>query len=193
MMRPRQNLNSLARALPARGSLPSVQIPRAVHSCHGFVAMRPEPSLALQMRSYASPADVFKLPASFQTFSTTLDSEALIKELNSQNAAFMLTKTTCPFCAKAKALFKDLGVTYSEFALDMLNSQEKKALAAHLREATGAGSVPRVYVGGKCLGGNSEVQHLHFAAELVPKLVAAGVVDPKIEKEPHFVPGNPNL
>eukprot|EP00971_Amphidinium_carterae_P281944 5596809-Amphidinium_carterae.2 len=63
----------------------------------------------------------------------------------------MLTKTTCPFCAKAKvgnssrnssctaaapalhdqALFKDLGVTYSEFALDMLNSQEKKAGAKH--------------------------------------------------------------
>eukprot|EP00971_Amphidinium_carterae_P281943 5596809-Amphidinium_carterae.1 len=44
--------------------------------CSLTLPTRPEPSLALQMRSYASPADVFKLPASFQTFSTTLDSEA---------------------------------------------------------------------------------------------------------------------
>ena len=33
---------------------------------------------------------------------------------------------------------------YSEFPLDMLTSDEKKALAAYLRKNTGAGSVPQL-------------------------------------------------
>mmetsp|Transcript_63749 Transcript_63749/g.151975 ORF Transcript_63749/g.151975 Transcript_63749/m.151975 type:complete len:198 (-) Transcript_63749:109-702(-) len=197
MIRSTQSLRRLAQASVVRH--PEVlAVARRIPSQHpatDATAARPDRLCqwsASHHRSFASPADVFKLPEAFQTFSKTLDAEALIKELNSQNRAFMLTKTTCPFCAKAKALFKSLEVKYSEFAVDMLTSPEKKALAAHLREATGAGSVPRVYVDGKCLGGCSEVYHAHFEGELVPKLIAAGVADPSIADKA-IDPGNPNL
>jgi len=88
-----------------------------------------------------------------------------------------------------------LGAKYEVFELDDLSPEAKTVLQTHMKATTGAGSVPRVFVGGKCLGGFSEVQHKLWAGELVPVLIDAGVVEEGAEKSAalQFDAGNPML
>lgn len=64
----------------------------------------------------------------------------------------VLTREGCGFCAKAKALLKDLGYNYSEVKLD--HSDRSRVVGA----ITGRGTVPQVFVNGKHIGGLEELQ-----------------------------------
>ena len=64
----------------------------------------------------------------------------------------ILTREGCGFCAKAKALLKELGYAYSEVKLD--HSDRSRVVGA----ITGRGTVPQVFVNGKHIGGLEELQ-----------------------------------
>lgn len=124
-----------------------------------------------------------------------MDAQQLITDLNSSHPAFVLSKSACPFCKRAKDLLSKLGTNFKVFELDDLSPEAKTVLQGHMKATTGAGSVPRVFVGGECLGGFSEVQHKLWAGELVPALVEAGVVDEGATNSSafQFDAGNPML
>eukprot|EP00928_Gymnodinium_smaydae_P032331 TRINITY_DN23443_c0_g1_i1.p1 TRINITY_DN23443_c0_g1~~TRINITY_DN23443_c0_g1_i1.p1 ORF type:complete len:148 (+),score=24.53 TRINITY_DN23443_c0_g1_i1:89-532(+) len=84
-------------------------------------------------------------------------------------------------CIRAKKLLRDLGVRFQVVALDGLSRDERMAMAACVPSSSDSGPVPRIYVGGTCLGGFPEVQQLHSLGELVPRLVAAGVAQPDLD------------
>ena len=48
------------------------------------------------------------------------------------------------------------------------------AIQDYLLKLTGARSVPRVFVGGKCIGGGTETQDLHKTGQLATLLKDAG-------------------
>jgi glutathione-dependent peroxiredoxin len=64
----------------------------------------------------------------------------------------ILTRDGCGFCAKAKALLKDLGYAYSEVKLD--HSDRSRVVGA----ITGRGTVPQVFVNGQHIGGLEDLQ-----------------------------------
>ena len=64
----------------------------------------------------------------------------------------ILTREGCGYCAKAKALLKELGYNYAEVSLD--NSERSRVVGA----ITGRGTVPQVFVNGRHLGGLEELQ-----------------------------------
>src|SRR4051794_28949340 len=64
----------------------------------------------------------------------------------------ILTREGCGFCAKAKALLKELGYTYSEVKLD--HSDRSRVVGA----ITGRGTVPQVFINGRHIGGLEELQ-----------------------------------
>ena len=64
----------------------------------------------------------------------------------------ILTREGCGYCAKAKALLKDLGYAYSEVKLD--HSGRSRVVGA----ITGRGTVPQVFVNGKHIGGLEELE-----------------------------------
>ena len=64
----------------------------------------------------------------------------------------ILTREGCGYCAKAKALLKDLGYAYSEVSLD--HSDRSRVVGA----ITGRGTVPQVFVNGKHIGGLEDLQ-----------------------------------
>src|SRR6476661_4524775 len=64
----------------------------------------------------------------------------------------ILTRDGCGFCAKAKALLKELGYAYSEVKLD--HSDRSRVVGA----ITGRGTVPQVFVNGQHVGGLEELQ-----------------------------------
>ena len=64
----------------------------------------------------------------------------------------ILTREGCPFCAKAKALLKELGYDYAEVPL--ANANRSRIVGA----ITGKGTVPQVFVNGQHIGGWDELE-----------------------------------
>jgi glutaredoxin-like protein len=64
----------------------------------------------------------------------------------------ILTREGCGYCAKAKALLKDLGYDYAEVSLD--HSDRSRTVGA----ITGKGTVPQIFINGRHIGGLEELQ-----------------------------------
>ena len=64
----------------------------------------------------------------------------------------VFTKPGCVFCAKAKALLKDAGLTFEEITLG--NGITSRTLWA----VAGSGTAPQVFVGGQKIGGSEALE-----------------------------------
>uniref|UniRef100_A0A1B6LAX0 Glutaredoxin-2, mitochondrial n=1 Tax=Graphocephala atropunctata TaxID=36148 RepID=A0A1B6LAX0_9HEMI len=81
----------------------------------------------------------------------------------------IFSKSTCPYCTMAKEVFDELKQKYT---LIELNKREGAAEIQNvLAKMTGARTVPRVFVNGKCIGGGSDVKALHQNGKLKPMLI----------------------
>ncbi len=92
------------------------------------------------------PGDPFKVS----------DAETMLNYIN-PNAVkpknvFLFTKKACPFCAKAKAMLSDRGITYEQISV----GDDVSLLA--LKAATGAVTVPQVFIDGKLIGGSDDLE-----------------------------------
>ncbi|MGB7378245.1 MAG: glutathione peroxidase [Rivularia sp. (in: cyanobacteria)] len=98
------------------------------------------------------PGDPFKVS----------DAETMLKYINPQAAKpeslFMFAKEGCPFCARAKEILKEKGLKYEEITLN------KDFTTRGLRAATGATTVPQLFIDGKLIG-DSEAIAAHFGAK----------------------------
>ncbi|XP_015761622.1 PREDICTED: glutaredoxin-like [Acropora digitifera] len=98
-----------------------------------------------------------------------------IKLKVSENKVVVYSKTYCPFCKKAKSALGETGLKdYVLFELDTMD--EGDAYQDALKEITGARSVPRVFIGGKFVGGGDDVKALHSRGELKKMLVECGAL-----------------
>jgi glutaredoxin-like protein len=84
------------------------------------------------------------------------DADTLLHYINPKakkpDQVAILTREGCGFCAKAKALLKERGYTYSEVKLD--HSDRSRVVGA----ITGRGTVPQVFINGAHIGGLEELQ-----------------------------------
>ncbi|CAJ1450556.1 unnamed protein product [Effrenium voratum] len=119
---------------------------------------------------------VLRSSPALEGFVASGDAARLVQDLSDTNACFLISKTACPFCKRAKKLLEELQAECTVYEIDDLPAESKKTLQAHMKALTGAGSVPRIFVQGACEGGFSEVQRKLWAGELVPKLLAAGAL-----------------
>ncbi|WAR01697.1 GRXC4-like protein, partial [Mya arenaria] len=78
-----------------------------------------------------------------------------VQKTISNNSVVIFSKTTCPYCRSTKRVFSELGVEPQVFELD--------------RREDGV-RVPRVFIHGKCVGGNSETQTLYKSGNLAEML-----------------------
>mmetsp|Transcript_138360 Transcript_138360/g.327720 ORF Transcript_138360/g.327720 Transcript_138360/m.327720 type:complete len:323 (+) Transcript_138360:27-995(+) len=85
--------------------------------------------------------------------STETTPEQRVKNLVQEHKVIMFSKTTCPFCSRAKDVLKKSGSKFIVVELDELPPQEAAAMQDTFAEMTGARTVPRIFVGGACLGG----------------------------------------
>lgn len=72
------------------------------------------------------------------------------------------TKSYCPFCTRAKALFDNLGVAYEEIDLE----QEEDRKEEMVKKAGGRTTVPQIFIGGKHVGGCDDAFALHAEGRL---------------------------
>lgn len=64
----------------------------------------------------------------------------------------IFTKPGCPFCARAKAMLEDAGLTFEEISLG------KGVTSRSLRAVADAGTAPQVFSGGKKIGGTEALE-----------------------------------
>lgn len=93
--------------------------------------------------------------------------EALIKD----KPIFIASKSYCPYCTKTKATVGD--ITKEAYILELDTIDDGAEIQEALLEITGQRTVPNVFIAGEHIGGNSDVQTLHSAGGLVPKIKAA--------------------
>lgn len=81
----------------------------------------------------------------------------------------VFSKTTCPYCVKAKRALESVGAKYAVMELD--TRADGGAIQAELAAMTGARTVPRVFVKGRCIGGGDDTAALAASGQLA-KLLA---------------------
>jgi glutaredoxin 3 len=102
------------------------------------------------------------------------DYAAMVAAKNAENPVMVYATSTCPYCAKVKALLGDLGVPFKAIDFDAL--ADGAAVRAALNASTGMRTVPQVFVGGALVGGCDNTVAAARSGELKRLLAAAGVI-----------------
>nr|CAB3249413.1 glutaredoxin-like [Phallusia mammillata] len=77
----------------------------------------------------------------------------------------VFSKTTCGYCGMAKRALHETGVKYGLMELNQRSDCGK--IQQILKEITGASTVPRVFINGKCIGGGTETVALQRNGKLL--------------------------
>ena len=75
------------------------------------------------------------------------------------------TTKTCPYCYKAKGLFKELGIEFEEISVDF-----NPSLRAEMADKAGKTSVPQIWFDEEHVGGCDDLFALHDANNLMDRL-----------------------
>ncbi len=75
------------------------------------------------------------------------------------------SKSYCPYCDRAKALFKSKGVSYDEV---MLDDKDDEFMA--LKQKTGLMTVPQIFINDTLIGGYTDLAALDREGKLDPML-----------------------
>jgi len=78
----------------------------------------------------------------------------------------LYTKGYCPFCHRAKALFKKKGVSYTEYEV----SDDEALFAEMVKRSNGGRTVPQIFIDDKHIGGASDLFALDAVGKLDPLL-----------------------
>ena len=80
----------------------------------------------------------------------------------------MYTTSWCPYCSRARKLFEDKGVKYTEIDVEAVDGAR-----AQMQQRSGRTSVPQIFVGDRHLGGYDDTSALDRRGELDTLLAAA--------------------
>ncbi|KAG7393752.1 hypothetical protein PHYPSEUDO_004515 [Phytophthora pseudosyringae] len=106
--------------------------------------------------------------------SGTLAEDIVWSAIN-QNALVLFSKSYCPYCKKTKETLAGLGAKPVVFELD--TREDGAAIQAFLFRLTRQSTVPNLFIKGKSVGGNDNVQELQRSGELVDRLKKARAID----------------
>ncbi len=89
------------------------------------------------------------------------------KAVTSVAKVLIYTKDYCPYCDRAKALFKRKNVAYEEISIE-----GKPAEYDALKKRTGMMTVPQIFINDQLVGGYTELAGLDREDKLDPMLKA---------------------
>lgn len=84
------------------------------------------------------------------------------------NKILVYSKTYCPYCTATKDLLNKYGVDYKLIELNTI--PDGGNIQRALQEISGQRTVPNVFINGKHIGGNSDLQALESKGELTDLL-----------------------
>jgi glutaredoxin 3 len=77
----------------------------------------------------------------------------------------MYTTNWCSYCARARALFTDKGIPFTEIDVDKMPGKREE-----MRARSGRTSVPQIFIGEHHVGGYQDARALDLRGELNPLL-----------------------
>ncbi|KAK9367350.1 thioredoxin-like protein [Lipomyces kononenkoae] len=87
-----------------------------------------------------------------------------VKELVSGNPVIVFSKSWCPYCRQAKQTLDNEEVEHTDLELDQIDIGD--AIQKAIYELTSQRTVPAIFIGGKFIGGNSDLQTLKRNGQL---------------------------
>ncbi|GMM37920.1 hypothetical protein DASC09_052450 [Saccharomycopsis crataegensis] len=85
-----------------------------------------------------------------------------------ESPIFVASKTFCPFCQATLKTLDSLKV--KPYVLQLNQMKEGQEIQDALAKMTGQGTVPNIFIGGKHIGGNSDLQKLKKNGKLTELL-----------------------
>ena len=100
----------------------------------------------------------------------------------SKGTISIFSKQACPYCDKAKQLFKIINVKYSTFDVETDKTiKNDKELIQLIKQHSGIATYPKVYIGLKCMGGFSDLNESFQSGKLYTLLKEENITfTPKI-------------
>ena len=100
-----------------------------------------------------------------------------IDNLLKEKKVVVISKSYCPFCRKAKQVLAKYNIPKECIEiLEIESDSDCEEIQQYMQALTGGRSVPRVFVGGKFIGGGDETQALHNKGQLEPLLKSVGAI-----------------
>lgn len=96
-----------------------------------------------------------------------------IRKVLRDNKVVVYSKSYCPYCARTKALFKQLQVPAHVIELNEIPEGDQWQSA--LTEITGRRTVPQVFIGGELLGGSDDTLAAQSSGKLKDLLSKVGI------------------
>jgi len=100
----------------------------------------------------------------------------LIQEENNSHQAVLWVKAFCPYCEAAKDLLQREMKGMDVVIHDLSEAPRGQLVMEELERQTGQKTVPMVFIAGKAVGGNSDLQELYHSDEL-EKLLFPDIAD----------------
>ncbi|KAF9235384.1 thioredoxin-like protein [Melanogaster broomeanus] len=118
-------------------------------------------------RIYHSLSSTIKTPANF--FSTSapssslsqpriMDVEKFVNDKVKSHKIVVFSKTYCPYCTATKNYFASNYPNEEVEVVELNNRNDESAIQDYLLQKTGGRSVPRTFINGTSIGGNSDLQ-----------------------------------
>ena len=90
-----------------------------------------------------------------------------LEKFISKGTVCIFSKQACPFCDKAKQLFKIINVKYATYDVEADKSiKNDKELVELIKQHSGIATYPKVYIGLKCMGGFSDLKDSYHSGQL---------------------------
>uniref|UniRef100_A0A5B7AFU1 Putative Glutaredoxin C4 n=1 Tax=Davidia involucrata TaxID=16924 RepID=A0A5B7AFU1_DAVIN len=100
--------------------------------------------------------------------SSSSDSAAFVKKTISSHSIVIFSKSYCPYCRKAKSVFKELNQVPHVVELD--ERDDGWNIQDALSEIVGRRTVPQVFINGKHIGGSDDTVEAYESGELAKLL-----------------------
>ncbi len=165
----------------------SVSIVALVSSIVSTNAYAPNAAVGVAAKGMNLLKPIFKLEAELQAAALgaigKVDKDEVVSEINdlkTKNKALIYTYGLSPFSVEARNILEGTGYQFTEvelgaewFALGGKGSVTRVALSEQVD--SGATSLPKIFIGGQCIGGCSELSELASNGELDALLSKARV------------------
>ncbi|MCP9257017.1 Glutaredoxin type 1 [Dirofilaria immitis] len=116
------------------------------------------------------------LPSSAKS-EVSADSHALVTQLTSSTPVVVFSKIYCPYCMRAKHILSKFPIRSDLYkVIELTKRNDGSKIQDALLEITGARSVPRVFIGGKCIGGCDDTVAAYKDGRLERMLKEAGAI-----------------
>jgi len=93
-----------------------------------------------------------------------------VSKIIKSNRVVAFTKSHCPHSAATKGSLSSEGIRFHAEDIDLWNPEDMKAAQDFFEQTTGARTVPRVFIDGNCIGGNSDFQKLYVQTGKIKEL-----------------------